>query len=133
MKRCSMMMMVAVLCAAPWAGGCASVYPAQQDPIATPPQIMMESPWLKDHVLVQQVAVSRVGAGQLDVHVPLHNVTSDLVIIDYQYTFLGANGAQSEQPSGWHDLRIPPKGYADAHFTSMTPASDFRMQIRNRQ
>lgn len=111
--------------------GCTEPIQLKQDPIATPPQIHLTRYGLQNDIYGEVLPVHRVGAGQLDVAVRLYNKTGQELQVDYQYRFLDQGGAEIESPSGWHAMRIAPKGWAEAKFTSMTAqAADFDLDVR---
>jgi len=110
---------------------CTEPIALKPDPIATPPQVHLTEYGLQNDIYGTVLPPHRVGSGQLDVTVRLYNKTGHELQVDYQYSFLDQGGATVETPSGWHALRIAPKGWAEAKFTSMTAqAADFTVQIR---
>ncbi len=114
--------------------GCDDPISGNQDTFSEYPQVRMNSYWLQQHTDVQRPIITRVGAGQINVQIPIRNKDDAELIIDYQYRFLTKAGAEVESRSGWHNLRIPRKGVATIQFTSMTAmADDFDVQIRYRK
>ncbi|MEI8194673.1 MAG: DUF1425 domain-containing protein [Phycisphaerae bacterium] len=112
---------------------CTEPISAQQDPIVAYPQVHMASHWLETWTRVQPPIVNAVGSGQLQVAIPIRNLTNDPLSIDYQYRFLN-KGAEVEGRSGWHNYVIPPRGMGQITFTSMThTANDFDVEIRYRK
>ena len=63
------------------------------------PQVHLTSYNLQSKILVNEPIVSRVGDGQLDVVIPVRNVTADELYLEFQYTFLNAQGAQAQETS----------------------------------
>ena len=94
------------------------------------PQVHLTSYHLQSKILVNEPIVSRVGDGQLDVVIPVRNVTADELYLEFQYTFLNAQGAQAQETSGWNTLRVPAYSMAQIHFTSLTAAANFDCNIR---
>ena len=94
------------------------------------PQVHLTSYNLQSKILVNEPIVSRVGDGQLDVVIPVRNVTADELYLEFQYSFLNAQGAQVEETSGWNTLRVPSYSMAQIHFTSLTAAANFSCTIR---
>lgn len=112
--------------------GCTDPIPAHRDYVARQGQIELNSYWLQTWTKVGDPVVNRVGSGQVEVTVPIRNLTDEELLLDYQYTFKNAAGAPVENTSGWHNIRIPRKGHAAITFTSMTPLpEDFHVQIRH--
>jgi Protein of unknown function (DUF1425) len=110
--------------------GCQGPVVPNQDTLNPYPQVHLTSYSLQGDIAVKEPIVSRVGAGQLDVVVPVRNLTSDQLYMQFQYRFLNQQGAQVEQTSGWMDLRIPAYSMSQAHFTSLTPlAQNFDVTI----
>lgn len=112
---------------------CTHPIAAQQDEIQTYPQVHLTSHWLQTWTRVQPPIVHVVGSGQKEVAVPIRNLTNEYMILEYQYRFL-RGGAEAEQPSTWHTIRIPPRSMGTISFTSMvTTADDFDLTIRWRR
>jgi len=110
--------------------GCTAPPAAQQDPMVEMPQVHYSNYYLQTWTRIQPPSAPRVGSGQLDVSIPIRNLTNDWLIIQYQYTFLN-HKMPVEGPSGWTDLRVPKKGIAYIRFTSMSAAvDDFDVEIR---
>ncbi len=119
------------ICSALSLAACTRPVPMRQDPNGAPPQIHLTGYWIQNDVYGEVLPVHRVGAGQLDVSVRLYNKRGHELQVDYMYRFLDQAGAQIEDPSGWHALRIPQKGFAEVKFTSMTAqAADFDLEVR---
>jgi len=100
--------------------GCQGPVVPNQDELNPYPQVHLTSYSLQGDIVVKEPIVSRVGAGQLDVVVPVRNLTDSELYLQFQYRFLNQQGAQVEQTSGWMDLRIPAYSMSQAHFTSLT-------------
>jgi hypothetical protein len=131
MKALALVLLAATL--ATGMAGCTDPIPGQQDAIVTYPQVHLASHWLETWTRVQPPVVHRVGSGQLEVAVPIRNLTDEPLSVDYQYRFL-RGGAEVEGRSGWQNYVIPPRGMGQITFTSMTQAiDDFDVEIRYRQ
>ncbi|MGC8561186.1 MAG: DUF1425 domain-containing protein [Phycisphaerae bacterium] len=114
--------------------GCQGPVVPYADSLSPYPQIHLTSYSLQGKILVKEPIVSRVGGGQLNVVVPVRNLTDHTLYLQYQYAFLDSRGVMIEGRSGWMDLRIPPYAMAQAHFTSMTPeAMNFDLDISRLQ
>ena len=114
--------------------GCQGPVVPYADSLSPYPQIHLTSYSLQGKIVVKEPIVSRVGGGQLDVVVPVRNLTDQTLYLQYQYAFLDSRGVMIEGRSGWMDLRIPPYAMAQAHFTSMTPeAANFDLDISRLQ
>ncbi|HTV49153.1 MAG TPA: DUF1425 domain-containing protein [Phycisphaerae bacterium] len=100
--------------------GCQGPVVPNQDTLNPYPQVHLTSYNLQGEIAVKEPIVTRVGAGQLDVVVPVRNLTGNELYLQFQYRFLNQQGAQVEQTSGWMDLRIPAYSMSQAHFTSLT-------------
>ena len=103
--------------------GCQGPVVPYADSLSPYPQIHLTSYGLQGKIVVKEPIVSRVGGGQLDVVVPVRNLTDHTLYLQYQYAFLDSRGVMIEGRSGWMDLRLPPYAIAQAHFTSMTAAA----------
>lgn len=111
--------------------GCQGPVVPYKDSIARYPQIHLASYHLQNKIALQEPLVSRVGDGQLDVVVPVRNLTGGNLYLEYQYYFTNQQGGQAEEPSGWNTLRLPAYGIEQIHFTSLTAgAADFDLNIR---
>ncbi|MDA8377185.1 MAG: hypothetical protein M0Z50_09025 [Planctomycetia bacterium] len=110
--------------------GCQGPVVPNQNTVNPFPQVHLTSYGLQGKILVNEPIVSRVGDGQLDVVIPVRNVTGDELYLAFQYSFLNAQGAQVEETSGWNTLRIPAYSMAQIHFTSLTAAANFDCDIR---
>lgn len=114
-----------------WAiAGCQGPVVPFQNPLNPFPQVHLASYGLQNRILVNEPIVSRVGDGQLDVVIPVRNVTADELYLEFQYRFLNGQGAQVEETSGWNTLRVPAYSMAQIHFTSLTAAANFDCDIR---
>jgi hypothetical protein len=103
--------------------GCQGPVVPYADSLSPYPQIHLTSYSLQSKIVVKEPIVSRVGGGQLDVVVPVRNLTDHTLYLQYQYAFLDSRGIMVEGHSGWMTLRIAPYAMAQAHFTSMTAAA----------
>ena len=113
--------------------GCTDPIAGQQDAIKTYPQVHLSSHWLETWTRVQPPIVHPVGSGQIQVAVPIRNLTDEPLSVDYQYRFL-RGGMEAEARSGWHNYVIPPRGMGQITFTSMTHVvDDFDVEIRYRK
>ena len=110
--------------------GCQGPVVPNQNTVNPFPQVHLTSYGLQGKILVNEPIVSRVGDGQLDVVIPVRNVTGDELYLEFQYSFLNAQGAQVEETSGWNTLRVPAYSMAQIHFTSLTAAANFSCTIR---
>lgn len=110
--------------------GCQGPVVPYQNTLSPFPQVHLTSYRLQGKILVDKPIVSRVGDGQLDVVIPVRNVTADDLYLEYQYRFMNAQGAQAEETSGWNTLRVPAYSMAQIHFTSLTAAANFDCDIR---
>ncbi len=124
-------MIIAVLAVGMFAAaGCQGPVVPNQNTLNPFPQVHLASYGLQGKILVNEPIVSRVGDGQLDVVIPVRNVTADDLYLEFQYSFLNAQGAQVEETSGWNTLRVPAYSMAQIHFTSLTAAANFDCDIR---
>ena len=131
MKALALVLLAATL--ATGLAGCTDPIPGQQDAIVTYSQVHLASHWLETWTRVQPPVVHCVGSGQLEVAVPIRNLTDEALSVDYQYRFL-RGGVEAEKRSGWHNYVIPPRGTGQITFTSMTQAiDDFDIEIRYRK
>ncbi len=110
--------------------GCQGPVVPNQNTLNPFPQVHLTSYSLQGKILVNEPIVSRVGDGQLDVAIPVRNVTGSELYLEFQYRFLNAQGAQVEETSGWNTLRVPAYSMAQIHFTSLTAAANFDCTIR---
>ena len=110
--------------------GCQGPVVPYQNTLNPFPQVHLTSYSLQGKILVNEPIVSRVGDGQLDVVIPVRNVTADDLYLEFQYSFLNAQGSQVEETSGWNTLRVPAYSMAQIHFTSLTAAANFNCTIR---
>ncbi len=111
--------------------GCQGPVVPYKDSMVRYPQIHLASYHLQYKIALQEPLVSRVGDGQLDVVVPVRNLTGGNLYLEYQYYFTNQQGGQAQEPSGWNTLRLPAYGIEQIHFTSLTAgAADFDLNIR---
>ena len=111
--------------------GCQGPVVPYKDAMSRYPQIHLTSYSLQSKIALQEPLVSRVGDGQLDVVVPVRNLSGGNLYLEYQYYFTNAQGGQAEETSGWNTLRLPAYGIEQIHFTSLTAgAADFDLTIR---
>ncbi len=111
--------------------GCQGPVVPYKDSMARYPQIHLASYHLQNKIALQEPLVSRVGDGQLDVVVPVRNLTGGNLYLEYQYYFINQQGGQAQETSGWNTLRLPAYGIEQIHFTSLTAgAADFDLNIR---
>ncbi len=110
--------------------GCQGPVVPFQNTLSPFPQVHLTSYRLQGKILVDEPITSRVGDGQLDVVIPVRNVTADNLYLEFQYSFLNAQGAQVEETSGWNTLRVSAYSMAQIHFTSLTAAANFDCTIR---
>ncbi len=111
-------------------GGCTDPIPAYQDPLPDYPQVHVEAYLLQNLIRVQTPIVSHVGAGQLQVAIPVRNLADNDLQLDYIYYFYDARGALIAPPSSRQFVQVPRKGISQIEFTSLSPAADFRVEIR---
>ncbi len=110
--------------------GCGPIVPFA-DNMNPYPQVHLTNWHYLGKVVVKEPVPSRVGDGQLDIVVPIRNLTSHELYLEYQYRFLNSQGVQVEQTSGWNTIRVQAYGMAQIHFTSLTAlANDFDLDIR---
>ncbi len=109
---------------------CTDPIPAYQDPLPDYPQVHVEAYLLQNLIRVQAPIVSRVGAGQLRVDIPIRNLADRDLPIDFVYYFYDARGVLIAPPSSRQFVSIPRKGISQIEFTSLSAAADFRVEIR---
>ncbi|NNM84633.1 MAG: DUF1425 domain-containing protein [Phycisphaerales bacterium] len=110
--------------------GCGPIVPFA-DNMNPYPQVHLTNWHYLGKVVVKEPVPSRVGDGQLDIVVPIRNLTKHELYLEYQYRFLNSQGVQVEQTSGWNTIRVQAYGMAQIHFTSLTAlANDFDLDIR---
>lgn len=94
------------------------------------PQFSMTDWGLQQDLRVSKAVTNLVGAGQLQVAIELENNTDHVVKADYRYTFLDKNGVAIDPASAWTPVNVPPRGFQQFTITSMSPAADFRVELR---
>ncbi len=110
--------------------GCSDPIPALQDPLPDYPQVHVEAYLLQNLIRVQPPILSHVGAGQLRVDIPVRNLADRDLGIDFIYYFYDSRGVLIAEPSSRQFVSIPRKGISQIEFTSLSPAADFRVEIR---
>ncbi len=111
--------------------GCHGPVVPGQNTLAVFPQVHLASYSLQGKITIQEPIVNRVGDGQLQVAVPVRNMTGDRLYLEYQYYFLNHQGVQVEENSGWNTLRLPPYSVQQIQFSSLTAeAYNFDLDIR---
>lgn len=116
---------------------CTDPIRVREDKFEAYPQVQVDSYYLQTWTRLQKPKLELTGNGQLNVDVPIRNLTDSDLAIDYQYKFL-RNGALHEGPSSWHELRLPRKGVGHITFSSIRPMpqageGDFYLIIRERK
>ena len=110
--------------------GCTDPIPAYDDPIVEYPQVHVDSYSLQNSIRVHKPIVTRFGAGQLQVDVPIRNLTDSDLSVDYIYYFMNNRGIQIGDPVVAYQ-RIPRKGIGQLEFKSLSAVDDFRVEIRD--
>ena len=111
--------------------GCHGPVVPGQDTLTAFPQVHLTSYSLQGKITIQEPIVDRVGDGQLQVVVPVRNLTGSRLYLEYQYYFLNQQGVQVEENSGWNTLRLPPYSIQQIQFTSLTAlVNNFDLDIR---
>ena len=111
--------------------GCHGPVVPGQDTLTAFPQVHLTSYSLQGKITIQEPIVDRVGDGQLQVVVPVRNLTGSRLYLEYQYYFLNQQGVQVEENSGWNTLRLPSYSIQQIQFTSLTAlANNFDLDIR---
>ncbi len=110
--------------------GCTDPIAAWQDPIVEYPQVHVDAYSLQQRIRVQKPIATRFGAGQLQVDVPIRNLTDNDLNVDYIYYFTNARGIQIGDPVTAFQM-IPRKGIGQLEFKSMSAVDDFRVEIRD--
>jgi len=72
--------------------GCTDPIAAWQDPIVEYPQVHVDAYSMQQKIRVQKPIATRFGAGQLQVDVPIRNLSDDDLTIDYVYYFVNERG-----------------------------------------
>ena len=110
--------------------GCTDPINAWQDPIVEYPQVHVDAYSMQQRIRVQKPIATRFGAGQLQVDVPIRNLTDADLNVDYIYYFTNARGIQIGDPVTAFQM-IPRKGIGQLEFKSMSAVDDFRVEIRD--
>ena len=111
--------------------GCQGPVVPGQDTLTVFPQVHLTSYSLRGKITIQGPIVNRVADGQLQVTVPVRNMTGGRLYLEYQYYFLNQEGVQVEEDSGWNTLRLPPYSLQQIQFTSLTAEADnFDLDMR---
>ncbi|MGN6368807.1 MAG: DUF1425 domain-containing protein [Phycisphaerae bacterium] len=110
--------------------GCTDPIAAWQDPIVEYPQVHVDAYSLQQRIRVQKPIASRFGAGQLQVDVPIRNLTDHDLNVDYIYYFTDRRGVQVGEPVTAFQM-IPRKGIGQLEFKSLSAVDDFRVEIRD--
>ena len=111
--------------------GCTDPINAWQDPIVEYPQVHVDAYSMQQRIRVQKPIATRFGAGQLQVDVPIRNLTDDDLTIDYVYYFTDAKGIEIGEPQIAF-LRVQRKGIGQIEIKSMSAAAvDFRVEIKD--
>jgi hypothetical protein len=101
----------------------------RRDPYESP-QITFASNDLKHQTAVGDPKVSHDSSGLLVVTIPIRSEIDKDLHIDYQVTFLDANGHKL-QDTGWYTKHFTSKVPDEITVTSMSPqAADFRIRFR---
>ena len=100
--------------------GCQGPVVPYRDSLSTYPQIHLASYRLQNKIALQEPITSRVGDGQLNVVVPIRNLTGGNLYLEYQYYFTNQQGVQAQENSGWNTLRLPAYSMQQINITSMT-------------
>ena len=130
LKRASALAMV-LLPLAVAMSGCTDPIPALEDPLPDYPQVHVEAYLLQSLVRVQKPILSRVGAGQLRVDIPIRNLADRDMQLDFVYYFYDQAGVLIAPPSSRQFLMVPRKGISQIEFTSLSGnAQYFRVEIR---
>ncbi|HUO09141.1 MAG TPA: DUF1425 domain-containing protein [Phycisphaerae bacterium] len=111
--------------------GCTDPINAWQDPIVEYPQVHVDAYSMQQRIRVQKPIATRFGAGQLQVDVPIRNLTDDDLTIDYVYYFMDSKGIQIGEPETAF-LRVQRKGIGQIEIKSLSAAAaDFRVEIKD--
>ncbi len=110
--------------------GCTDPINAWQDPIVEYPQVHVDAYSMQQRIRVQKPIATRFGAGQLQVDVPIRNLTDDDLTIDYVYYFMDAKGIEIGEPQVAF-LRVQRKGIGQIEIKSMSAVADFRVEIKD--
>ena len=130
-----MMFRISCMAALAWlAAGCTTVQPtppvvqgcmtwAQQQATGKPlPAAQVLSPELAQVIGVQGVSTARTGTGMAAVQAGVYNCTDVDVVLSVRTRFTGDRG-QSEPPSAWKTLHLPPRGQAVYGETAVSQAT----------
>ena len=110
---------------------CTDPINAWQDPIVEYPQVHVDAYSMQQRIRVQKPIATRFGAGQLQVDVPIRNLTDDDLTIDYVYYFMDSKGIEIGDPQTAF-LRVQRKGIGQIEIKSMSAqAADFRVEIKD--
>lgn len=111
--------------------GCTDPIVPGQDAFVQYPQVQVDSYWLQTWTRVQPPVATRMGAGQLQVDIPIRNLTDSDLNLDFKYYFTDKNGVPVENPDSWVHTRVPRKGIGTIEFQSLSAmAQDFHVEIR---
>ena len=117
MLRASLAASVALLAAGcatqstpPVVPGCAT-WAQQQTMARSLPPVQVLSPELAQVIGVQGVSTDRTGTGMAAVQAGIYNCTDVDVVLLARTRFMGDRG-QSEPPSAWKTVHLPPRGQA---------------------
>lgn len=110
--------------------GCTDPINAWQDPIVEYPQVHVDAYSMQQRIRVQKPIATRFGAGQLQVDVPIRNLTDDDLTVDYVYYFTDARGIEIGEPQTAF-LRVQRKGIGQIEIKSMSAVADFRVEIKD--
>ncbi|MDB5798250.1 MAG: h16 [Paucimonas sp.] len=103
----------------PAAAGCATW---EQQANNRPPAVSVLSPDLAKVIGVRGAQTSRTGAGMAAVETSVYNCTDSDVVLQMRSRFM-SNRGQSEPPSAWKNLFLPPHGevvYAESAVSANT-------------
>ena len=85
---------------------------------------------MQQRIRVQKPIATRFGAGQLQVDVPIRNLTDGDLTVDFLYYFMNNRGIQVGEQNVDH-VTIPRKGIGQIEIKSMSAVDDFRIEIRD--
>ena len=110
--------------------GCTDPIAAWQDPIVEYPQVHVDAYSMQQRIRVQKPIATRFGAGQLQVDVPIRNLSDNDLTIDYVYYFVNERGIEIGEPQTAF-LRVQRKGIGQIEIKSMSAVADFRIEIKD--